>query len=642
MLSQRSRLISRPILAQNIRNDNKTAGHVLREVLTHAKKTHPADKVWTTLITEEALMKQIQNLEAFTGEARKRLPLYGIPFAVKDNIDVKNFPTTNGLAKSSAFLHAAGRSNNLTESAYVVQRLEAAGAVCIGKTNMDQLATGLVGVRSPYGAPSSVFNSDYISGGSSSGSGVAVAGHMVSFSLGTDTAGSGRVPASYGNIVGVKPSLGLLSSHGVAPACRSLDTISIFALTAMDANIVLQCAAGYNQTDPFSKAAKSRGGRVKRSASGPTPGLFRVAVPRKEQVEFFQDKLQQSHVWEQGLEQLKAAGAEIIEIDYSPFQQAARLLYEGPWVAERYAANRELVENYKEDVDLTVYQIIKPALGLSAVSAFESQYKLKELRRKAEAVWEIADVIATPTVGAHYTKKQILSDPVKLNSNLGYYTNHMNLFDLCALAVPIGFTPKETLPFGITLAAPAFHDTTLLEIAALLEQQVLPNVGGGKNADKDPLKIESGKLSTTALDEFAPLPETPTVSLAVCGAHMKGLPLNWQLAKAGARLLAATKTSPKYKLVSFDKMSPPRPGLVVASLNEQGGAIEVEVWEIPTSSFGEFVKGVANPLSIGYVELEDGQIVQGFRCDESSAFKLDGKDITSFGSWRNYCASREQ
>eukprot|EP00808_Paulinella_micropora_P002309 g83298.t1 len=622
------------------RSGKTTPSELCSKILQKAQAGSAIDHIWTTLSTAQQVAEQTARLEALSAKERDALPLYGIPFAVKDNIDVEGFPTTNGVAKA-AFLAASGGKNNKQSSSPVVARLLAAGAVCIGKTNMDQLATGLVGVRSPYGVPASAFDSRFISGGSSSGSGLAVAANLVSFSLGTDTAGSGRVPASYGNIIGVKPTLGILSATGVVPACRSLDTISIFALCVQDAAEVLHQAAAFDCHDSYARPAASVGARLKRTPGGPAPTtptrpdhVFTCAVPRPDQLQFFGDQYQQSKVWEEGLRQLEAAGAQLLEIDYSPFAQAAKLLYEGPWVAERYAANKELMEKYPQDVHPTVRQIIAGASNpnQTAVAAFQAQYKLKELKRKSELVWTRADMLATPTVGAHYTIAEVQADPVRLNSNNGYYTNHMNLFDLCALAVPTGFTPVGKLPFGITLSAPACHDVKLLEVALLLEQLAPKQVGGGVVGEVG----QNGKRDLSALNKLAALPETKTVRLAVCGAHMAGLPLNWQLAKAGARCVESTKTSASYKLVCFDKMAPPRPGLVAA---QNGKAIDVEVWEVPQDTLGEFVAGVASPLSIGYVQLANGQSVQGFRCDESSAQQAGAKDISHFGGWPAYVKS---
>jgi allophanate hydrolase len=484
-------------------------------------------------------------------------------------------------------------------SATVVQRLVDAGAIPLGKTNLDQFATGLVGVRSPYGVPANTINPDYIPGGSSSGSAVAVAAGLCDFSLGTDTAGSGRVPAAFNNLVGLKPTRGLPSTRGVVPACRTLDCVSIFTRTCGDAAQVLSVAAGYDDEDPFSRHATPP---VQDESWPPT-----IGVPRNDQLAFFGNS-EAERLFNRALTRWKDLGATIVEIDFEPFLQAARLLYEGPWVAERYAAIREFIESQPEALHPVTRKIIEGAKPLSAVAAFEAGYKLAALRRKAEAVWKDIDALLTPTTGTIYTVAEVEADPIQLNSNLGYYTNYMNLLDLCAVAVPAGFQ-DDGLPFGITIVAPAFCDDRVLRLGARFL------------GEEDP---------TRAL-----VAEGPTTHLAVCGAHLSGLPLNHQLTSLGAKLVRATSTSSDYKFYALPGTTPPKPGLV--RVKKGGGSIEVEVWELTHEAYGRFVANIPAPLGIGTLNLADGETVQGFLCEATAT--RGAIDITSLGSWREYLST---
>ncbi|MGQ0655362.1 MAG: allophanate hydrolase [Betaproteobacteria bacterium] len=374
--------------------------------------------------------------------------LAGKTFAVKDNIDVAGLPTT---AACPEFSYIA------KETAPAVQRLLDAGATLVGKTNLDQFATGLAGVRTPYGVPRNSINPEYIPGGSSSGSAVAVATGEVDFSLGTDTAGSGRVPAAFNNIVGLKPTRGLVSTRGVVPACRSLDCVSIFARTAAEAGRVLEVVRGFDAADPFSRAAAAPARAMPRSFDG-----CRVGVPRQSQLEFF-GNLETPLLFRAFLEKL---GAQLVEIDFAPFLETARLLYEGPWIAERYAAIREFIERRPDALHPVTRQIIEGAKRHGAVDAFQAYYRLQELRRKVSPLWQSIDLLVTPTAGTIYKVSEVEADPVRLNSNLGYYTNFVNLLDLAAIAVPAGFQ-KNGLPFGATLAGPAFTDDALVVLGGL-------------------------------------------------------------------------------------------------------------------------------------------------------------------------------
>jgi allophanate hydrolase len=369
--------------------------------------------------------------------------LSGLRYAVKDNIDVAGVPTTAGCP---AFAYTP------TESAFVVQRLERAGAAAVGKTNMDQFATGLVGTRTPYGACSSVFDERYISGGSSSGSAVAVALGEVDFALGTDTAGSGRVPASFNGLIGLKPTRGLLSTRGVVPACRTLDCVSIFARTVEVARRVFDVARGYDAADPYSRV----------DAWPSEPPRVRFGVPPAPQREFFGDT-DAAAIYDAAIQRFEPCHA----IDLTPLRQAAELLYSGPWVAERLAAIQPFFETHAQDMDPTVRDVIGQAKRYSAVDAFRAQYELQRLKRQTEQMWQMIDVLVLPTTPTIYTHAQIAADPVRLNTNLGCYTNFVNLLDMAAVAVPAGFRPNG-LPFGISLIGPAFTDQLLLRLAETL------------------------------------------------------------------------------------------------------------------------------------------------------------------------------
>jgi allophanate hydrolase len=559
------------------------------------------DKVWIRLAPRGALQARAAALER-VGPAG--LPLYGVPFAIKDNIDCAGEPTTAGCPEF-AYTPSA--------SAPVVQRLVDAGAILVGKTNLDQFATGLVGTRSPYGAPGSAFDARYIAGGSSSGSAVAVAAGLASFALGTDTAGSGRVPAAFNNIVGLKPSCGLLSTRGVVPACRTLDCVSIFALTAGDAEAVLGVAAGFDAADPFSRPAGAA-----RALPAALAGC-RIGVPRRDQLEFFGNR-EGERLFHDAVAALAGQGAGTVEIDFAPFLETARLLYGGPWVAERYVAIREFFDRRPEAVFPVTREIIAGAAKFSAADCFSAAYRLQALRRQVAPVWQAIDVLVTPTAGTTYTIEEVNANPIRLNTNLGYYTNFMNLLDLAAIAVPAGFQ-ADGLPFGITLAAPAFSDRALCALGGAVHRQLAQQLGATR------------ATHPSAPPAAAPDPlRLPVVRLAVCGAHMSGLPLNPQLTERGARLVRRCRTAPRYRLFALDAFAPPRPGLLRA---ESGGhAIEVEVWALPTETVGSFVDGIPSPLGIGTVELEDGEQVRGFLCEAHAV--AGAEDISGLGSWRAY------
>ena len=557
------------------------------------------DKVWIHRLPRDELLARAAELER-RGPAG--LPLYGIPFGIKDNIDLAGHPTT---AACPAYRYLA------KTSATVVEKLAAAGAIALGKTNLDQFATGLVGVRSPYGVPGNSFNPEFIPGGSSSGSAVAVAAGLASFSLGTDTAGSGRVPAAFNNLVGHKPTCGLLSARGVVPACRSLDCVSILALTAGDAAAVLRAACGFDAADPYSRRTPELGRRA-------TPTTFagcRFGVPQRGQLEFFGNS-DAAGLFDQSVARLQALGGERVEVDFAPFFATARLLYEGPWVAERYVAIREFIEQRAASLHPVTRTIIAGAVKFSAADAFSAYYRLKELQRDTAPVWEAVDILVTPTAGTIYRIAEVEADPIRTNSNLGHYTNFMNLLDLSAIAVPAGFLGNG-LPFGITLIAPAFADDALCALGDAAQRAAEQTMGatGLPLPAATPLSVSGGD----------------TIRVAVCGAHMSGLPLNYQLTERGARLARKCRTAPQYRFYALTEFSPPRPGLVRA---ESGAAIEVEVWEVPAAGFGSFVDGIPPPLGIGTVALEDGTQVRGFLCEAHAA--RSARDISSLGGWRQF------
>ncbi len=567
------------------------------------------DKVWIHLLPREALDERAAELERSGPDG---LTLYGIPFAIKDNIDLAGHPTT---AACPDFAYTP------TISSPVVQALLDAGAIAIGKTNRDQFATGLVGTRSPFGACENSFNPKYVSGGSSSGSAVAVAAGLVSFALGTDTAGSGRVPAAFNNLVGLKPTIGLLSARGVVPACRSLDCISIFALTGSDAAEVLNVAAGFDPEDAYSRRKPTIAATLPASFDG-----CRLGVPRAGQLEFFGDA-GAARVFDEAVDRLERLGAARVEIDLAPFLEAARLLYEGPWVAERYVGIREFIRTHPGSLHPVTRQIISGGALPSAADCFTAQYRLKELIRRAEPTWDKVDLIVTPTAGTIYTIDQVNADPVRLNSNLGVYTNFMNLMDLAAIAVPAGFLPNG-LPFGITLFAGAFTDAGLCRLGAQAQRALVPRMGA-TGIEPPP----EGASDTSPLQAEAPAPAT--VRVAVCGAHMSGLPLNRQLTERGGVLERRCRTAPRYRLFALTEFTPPRPGMLRTGGEAKGAAIEVEVWRVPAASFGSFVDAVPGPLCIGTVELEDGDTLRGFLC-EAYAVSGGAEEITELASWRRY------
>jgi allophanate hydrolase len=595
-------------LHQAYATGKSTIASIVAEIYARieAEGLHP---IWISLVPAEAALKRAAELEALSPDERAKLPLFGIPFAIKDNIDAANLPTTVG-CPAYAFTP--------TESATVLTRLEAAGAILIGKTNMDQFATGLVGTRSPYGICSSVFNPAYISGGSSAGSAVAVASGLVTFALGTDTAGSGRVPAMFNNLIGLKPTRGVLSTKGVFPACRTLDCVSIFAETSLDASLVLAAASSFDAEDPYSRVPAIGAQATPWSAAT----TFRFGVPAASTLNFFGDTHNPT-LFQSAVEKLVSLGGEPVEIDLAPFLAAAQLLYKGPWVAERYANIAPFIQHHADEMDPTVATIISGATNYSAVDTFNAAYKLDELRAKTKPVWQTIDLLVLPTAPRTYTLAEIAANPIELNTNLGTYTNFVNLLDLSAIAVPTGLRP-DSLPFGVSLIAPAFHDAGLLTLADRLHRATTTTLGGS------PRKLAETKPLPAAV------PPAGTLLMAVVGAHLSGQPLNWQLTQRGGRLLCTCRTHPDYKFYALKGTVPPKPGLVHIP-NYEGPGIEVEIWALPEDTVGSFVEGVPPPLCIGTLRLEDGSQVKGFLAEP---FGIENAtEITHFGGWRNYLQS---
>ncbi len=556
--------------------------------------------VWISTAERDTVLAEAMALRA---RDPRTLPLYGIPFAVKDNIDVAGFPTT---AACPAFAYTP------QNSAPAVQRLIDAGAICLGKTNMDQFAAGLVGTRSPYGACQNAFNPEYISGGSSSGSAVAVALGQVAFSLGTDTAGSGRVPAAFNNLVGYKPTRGIISTRGVVPACRSLDCVSVFSLTVADGKTVVGIATGFDAESFGSRIAP----KVPQSAT-----RLRIGTPTRAHLQF--GDTQSESLFDAAAERLAQLGAEMIEIDYTPFKDAAELLYGGPWIAERYAALKNFVGEQADEMFPVTRQIIERGRNVNGVDVFAGMYRLDALRTRAAEQWSKMDVMLLPTATNNYRIDEVNSNPIELNTRLGIFTNFVNLLDCCALALPAGFR-SEGVPFGISLIAPAFNDTLLFNLGAEYHRAL------------------GGKMGATTMDVSKgislaqPTPLSGHVRLAVVGAHLTGQPLNKELTQLNARLVETCRTAPVYKFYAL-ATTPPKPGLIQVP-EGQGTPIEVEVWELSMEAFGRFVANVPPPLAIGTLKLESGTLVKGFLCEPLAT--QGALDISEYAGWRNYLARR--
>ena len=579
--------------------------------MLHARRAEISargEPVYLHVIDAAALDRQLESLYALEHQFPDRhsllsaKPLWGIPFVVKDNIDIAGAPTT---AACPAFAFVA------ENHASVVRRLLDAGAVWLAKTNLDQFATGLVGTRSPYGAPASAFSAGHISGGSSSGSAVAVASGMVPFALGTDTAGSGRVPAAFNHIVGLKPTPGRVGTTGVVPACRSLDCVSIFALTVADAAGLLAIVEGPDPGDAYS---------CFRPGLAALPTALRIGIPAS-----LPAPLQSGYAiaYEAACAALRRAGHALVPVDFDPLFETASLLYDGPWVAERHLVVRELMAFHPAALDPVVRNVIVQAERFSADDAFEGRYRLQALARRAEQTWDACDVLLVPTTTRHPTFAEVAADPVGENTALGLFTNFVNLLGWCALALPASLT-AEGMPCGITLIGRANHDAALIELGKTWQTLAAQPMG------------ISGRAASQARAATLPVPATEAVlPIAVVGAHLSGLPLNHQLTDLGAVKIEATRTASKYRLFALPGTRPRKPGL--QRIARDGHAIELEIWGVPLRNVGCLLAAIPAPLGLGSIELGDGRSVHGFVCE---AIAFDGaEDISHFGGWRSYVAT---
>ncbi len=557
--------------------------------------------IFIHLCDRDSLRAQAEAL----GKYDPDVPLWGIPYAAKDNIDVAGIETT---VACPAFAYTP------KEDAFLIANLRAAGALMIGKTNLDQFATGLVGVRTPYGAPLNAVDPEIVPGGSSGGSGVIVGHGIVTFSLGTDTAGSGRVPAALNNIVGLKPTLGALSASGVVPACRSIETVSIFALTVDDAYEAFAVARGFDPADAYSKPLAHE------ALTAPSKTL-RVGVPDAATIEFFGDTVQQA-AFDRDVALLKAAGTEIEYLDFEPLYAIARMLYEGAWVAERYTVIDDLLKTNPDAIHPVTRKIITHAETMSAADAFRGMYRLADLKRAAEPMLAGLDLLCVPTIPTFYSVKDLEADPVTPNSNNGTYTNFVNLLDMCGIAVPTA-PRSDGRPGSVTLLAGAGQDALVAAVARGFEVDCARNMGATVHPVPTPAAL--------------PKAVSDRIDLAVCGAHMTGLPLNWQLTDLGATFVRKAQTTAEYKFYALAGGPPARPGLIRSDAPD-AGAVAVEVWSLPKTAFGTFMAGIPAPLGIGTVALSDGASVKGFIC-EASGIK-GATDITALGDWRAYLAEQ--
>jgi allophanate hydrolase len=566
-----------------------TPRQLMAALQQRALAANPEFHLYITLLDEAQIEPYLAALDERDPAS---LPLYGVPFAIKDNIDLAGVPTT---AACPAYAYTPAHS------ATAVQRLIDLGAIPTGKTNLDQLATGLNGLRSPYGECRNSVLPEYPSGGSSSGSSLAVALKLASFSLGTDTAGSGRVPAALNGLVGVKPTRGIVSTTGVVPCCRSLDCISIFSRSSGDVAELLALMAQFDEQQPYSRRNPAWNAAPLTAA----PSSFRFGVPRKSDLPWYGCE-EGPALFDCARASLEGIGGVAVEIDLQPFLEAATLLYAPPGAAERYAAFGTLIEQQPDAVLPVIRDVVMPGATASAVDRIRAAERSQELKRICDQTLADLDLVLTPTVPRAYTREQIRAEPVLRNSELGTYTNFMNLLDYAAIAVPTG-TLRNTLPWGVTLFGRAFTDQYLLSIAQAMQLQ-LPRSNTLRPGDR--------------------------MRLVVCGAHLQGLALNHQLLTRGARLMEATHSAAHYKLYALPGGPPARPAMVRSN---DGRAIKVEVWEMPSSEVGSFLAGIGAPLGLGKIELADGRRETGFICEESGV--IGATDITEFGGWRAYRAT---
>jgi allophanate hydrolase len=580
---------------------------VVSSLCRHLEKVGKSP-VWIYVLPTDSLINQAEAVEK-RGRRGDSLPLYGVPFAVKDNIDVACHPTTAGCPAFSYIPQHSGP---------VVARLLEAGAILIGKTNLDQFGAGLAGDRSPYGACHNVFDAKYISGGSSSGSAVAVASGLVSFALGTDTAGSGRVPAGCNNIVGLKPTSGLLSTDGMVPSCRSLDCLSIFALTVSDAWQVFEVARGALPTSPLSRPASSQ---------EPDQLNFTFAIPREEDLDFFGDD-GQALVFARAVKRLEQLGARKQTIDYKPFREIASLLYEGPWLAERLSAVDEFLAAHPSEVYPVTLALLQGGAAYSAVDAFKAFERLRILRKECLKVFESAQLFVVPTMPCLPTLAEVQNDSKGWSRRLGTYTNFVNFLQLPALALPAGFTQKG-LPGGVTFIGPPGSDRRLCEWGTIWQRACALPLGATGKLLPSEKALNVNQQPTPAAEGF--------VRVAVAGAHLRGQPFHQALLRMEGKFVRAARTAARYCFLAFLHLDPPRPGLLRD--DDHGGAVTVEIYDFPIVGFGKLVASVAPPLAIGTIELADGEKVKGFLCESWDA--KSAVDITDFGGWlafRDYMA----
>jgi allophanate hydrolase len=577
----------------DVQTGRRRAVDVARAALDRVEAYEPVQPgVWITRSAAADVLAMARSVDERIASGSP-MPLAGAPFAIKDNLDVAGMPTTAGCP---AFAYTP------SETAPVVQRLIDAGAVLIGKTNLDQFATGLVGTRSPYGACGSVYNRAYISGGSSSGSAVAVAAGLAAFALGTDTAGSGRVPAALNHLVGLKPTKGRWSTRGLVPACRTLDCVTVLASSAADARMVDDVVTGFDSQDPFS--------RKPMDALLVLQGEFRVALPKPGQLNWLADA-QSAALFQSAAAIVERMGGRVVEVDLTPLTEVSAMLYQGPWVVERTAAAERLLRTQPGALDPTVRAILQGGWAITAVEAFKAEYRRMALQRAAEAIWAEADVLMLPTVATTYRVREVMAEPIALNASLGLYTNFVNLLDMAAVAVPAGFRDNATA-FGVSFIGPAWSDHRLLDLARRFEE-------AAPVQDVPPVDISGVKTG---------------VKLAVVGAHLAAMPLHWQLTSRGARLVRRCKTAPVYRLYAIAGSTPQKPALI--HVGEGGGQIEVEVYELDVEAFGDFVQEVPPPLAIGTLTLEDGADVKGFVAEPRAI--TGAEDVTALGGWRAYIA----
>jgi len=569
---------------------------IVKEVYRRIQEIND-DGIFIYLQPMEQIIEDIKNFDEIDLEKK---PLYGIPFTVKDNIDVAGIPTTAGC---EAYKYLP------TKDAFVVKKLKEAGAICIGKTNLDQFATGLVGVRTPYKAPKNAVDKTIVPGGSSCGSAVAVSHQIVSFSLGTDTAGSGRVPAALNNIVGFKPTLGTLSKEGVVPACLTLDTISIFALTLQDATKIFNVSAKYNVKDPYSIKKEIR--NIKKIEN------MIIGIPNNESKIFYGDEIQKKS-YEKTINQIIEKGFKVKEINLQPFFEVGELLYEGSWVAERYTVIGEMIEKTPEAILDITRKIISKAKSFSSSDVYRDIYKLNKLKREIEIVMEDIDLLALPTITSPYSLEDLKKEPIEANSRIGLYTKFVNLLNFSAIAIPVE-KREDGFASGITAISIAQEENTLIEFCKTLQRGMKLYYG---NSNKE--------INTSSINQ-------ERINIAVVGAHLKNMPLNYQLTDLNGIYEYSTKTAKKYRLFKLPNKKVLKPGLIKV---ENGNSISVEIWSIPIEKFGYFEKNISGPMCIGNIELENGKEVKGFLCEYFAT--LEAEDISIFGGWKAYINSINQ